>query len=183
MCHVTIWCQPPSGWETRTEPHLNLVCPNGVPIDRKLCLLLLSHLQALSETPPPPCGRITMQVHPDHMIQLQEGGEAWVEQTQGMRGKTRGERKETERSLGRDHTHRSNITHTTSHSVAIRSSVTMQRSRWVNPLSSPLSHFIQPLNLPPVPLLYRHRKWLPLMSANTRPQGDCRYSYLVERVV
>lgn len=58
--------------ETRTEPHLNLVCPNGVPIDRKLCLLLLSLLQALSETPPPPYGRITMQVHPDHMIQLVE---------------------------------------------------------------------------------------------------------------
>lgn len=56
----------------RPEPHLNLVCPNGVPIDRKLCLLLLSRLQALSETPPPPYGRITMQVHPDHMIQLVE---------------------------------------------------------------------------------------------------------------
>lgn len=55
----------------RTEPHLNVVCPNGVPIDRKLCLLLSSHLQALSETLPPPYGRITMQVHPDHMIQLQ----------------------------------------------------------------------------------------------------------------
>ena len=61
--------------ETRTEPHLNLVCPNGVPIDRKLCLLLLSRLQALSETPPPPYGRITMQVHPDHMIQLRGGEE------------------------------------------------------------------------------------------------------------
>lgn len=76
----------------RPEPHLNLVCPNGVPIDRKLCLLLLSHLQALSETLPPPYGRITMQVHPDHMIQLWGEGK---KKKEPVSGKTGGEQKET----------------------------------------------------------------------------------------
>lgn len=114
----------------RTEPHLNVVCPNGVPIDRKLCLLLSSHLQALSETLPPPYGRITMQVHPDHMIQLQKRETAW------KTGRNKGGERQDE---GKEASHRNWLRPHTQIKLnfAISNSLNMQKPQVKPPTSAP----------------------------------------------
>lgn len=112
--------------ETRTKPHSNLVCPNGVPVDGKLCLLLLSHLQALLKP---------------RLLHMGESRCRFIQITwYSCKGRAE-EKWAVGRRHGRhwvkDHTYRSNtsqsnFTDTTSHSFVIWSSLNMQQAQGVN---------------------------------------------------
>lgn len=125
VCHVRIWGQPPSGWN-QNQTALKSSLSQWSPRRRETLLAVVESSSGTSETSPPPYGRITMQVHPDHMIQLQ--GESRGEMSGGRRHGRHWVKDHTYRS----NTSQSNFTDTTSHSFVIWSSLNMQQAQGVN---------------------------------------------------
>lgn len=108
--------------ETRTEPHLNLVCPNGVPIDRKLC-----------------CWVVFRHFLKPRLLHVGESRCRFIQIT--WYSCRRGGNKKWGGGDGKELAHRQETTHTdqktpTSHSSAIRSSLNMQQRQRLNLLPS-----------------------------------------------